>query len=186
MGYGDNFSSQDDRTFINNVNGCVENNIPYGVYLYSYALSKNGNNSLNVDSESIDSEIAHTLRILNSLNANQKSNLKLPVFLDMEDDSAVKLGKDILTSMADYYCTNIQNNGYKCGIYANKNWFNNYLDGSYLGSKYDIWLAHYTDDYNNFSDYNGIYQIWQYTSGGSLGGISSSGLDMDISFKKYW
>lgn len=186
LGYGDNFSSQDDRTFINNVNGCVENNIPYGVYLYSYALSKNGDNSLNVDSESIDSEIAHTLRILNSLNANQKSNLKLPVFLDMEDDSTVKLGKDVLTSMADHYCTNIQNNGYKCGIYANKNWFNNYLDGSYLGSKYDIWLAHYTDDYNNFSDYNGIYQIWQYTSGGSLGGISSSGLDMDISFKKYW
>ena len=186
LGYGDNFSSQDDRTFINNVNGCVENNIPYGVYLYSYALSKNGTDSLNVDSESIDSEIAHTLRILNSLNINQKSSLKLPVFLDMEDSSTVGLGKEILTGMADYYCTNIQSNGYTCGIYANKNWFNNYLDGSYLGSKYEIWLAHYTDDYSNFSDYNGIYQVWQYTSGGSLGGISSSGLDMDISFKKYW
>lgn len=186
LGYGDNFTSQDDKMFINNVNGCVENDIPYGVYLYSYALNKSGTNQLNVDSESIDSEVAHTLRILNNLSSSQKANLKLPVFIDMEDDSTIKVGKDKLTDMADYYCTNIQEVGYRCGVYANKSWLNNYLNSTYLGNKYDIWLAHYTNDYNDFSDYSGVYQIWQYTSNGNLTGIYSDGLDMNISFKKYW
>ena len=186
LGIGDNLESQDDTQFINNVNGCVQNGIPYGVYLYSYATQLNGVNGINQDSGSIDSEIAHTLRVLGFLNPEQKAMLKLPVFIDMEDKSTIGVGKTGLTNMADYYCTNIQNNGYQCGIYANKNWLNNYLDGNYLGSKYDIWLAHYTDDYNDLSDYTGIYQLWQYTSIGSLSGITSNGLDMNVAFNRYW
>ena len=186
LGYGDNISSQDDKKFLENVNGAVSYGIPYGVYLYSYATKLNGTNALNVDSSSVDSEIAHVLRVLSGLNNTQKSQLKLPVFLDMEDDSTMSIGKSALTNMADYFCSNIQNNGYSCGIYANKNWLNNYLDSNYLASKYHIWLAHYTGSYDVLSDYTGLYQIWQYTSDGTLDGIYSSGLDMNISLKKYW
>lgn len=186
LGVGDNFTSQDDAQFINNVNGCAENGIPYGVYLYSYAVNLNGASDLNQNSESIDSEIQHTLRLLNSLNAKQKSMLKLPVFLDMEDDSTVRLGKGTLTRFADYYCSNIQSNGYKCGIYANRNWLWNYLNTPYLESKYEIWMADPRGDYNITSNYEGIYQLWQYSWTGSILGITSNGLDMDVSFKKYW
>ena len=38
LGLGDNLESQDDAQFLNNVNGCINNNIPFGVYIYSYAL----------------------------------------------------------------------------------------------------------------------------------------------------
>lgn len=186
LGVGDNIERQDDIEFINNVNGCVQNGIPYGVYLYSYATNLNGVSGVNQDSASIDSEIAHTLRVLGKLNSEQKEMLKLPVFIDMEDSSTISVGKVGLTNMADYYCANIQKNGYQCGIYANKNWLNNYLDSNYLGNKYNIWLAHYTDDYNYLSDYAGAYQLWQYTSCGTLSGITSSGLDMNVAFKKYW
>lgn len=186
LGYGDNWISQDDVRFINNVTGCVENNIPFGVYLYSYAVNLNGPDSINHDSESIDSEIAHTLRLLNSLTANQKLMLKLPVFIDMEDNSTIGVGKLNLTRFADYYCSKISENGYKCGIYANRNWLWNYLDASYLEKKYDIWLADPTNDYGVDSNYNGIYHLWQYSWLGSISGINSNGLDMDVSFKKYW
>lgn len=37
-GYGGNISSQDDKTFLQNVRGCIDNNIPFGVYVYSYAV----------------------------------------------------------------------------------------------------------------------------------------------------
>jgi len=129
-----------------------------------------------------DSEAYHALRVLNSLNPWQKEYLKLPVYIDMEDNSTLFTGKPVLTGIASNFCNILSQNGYKCGIYANKNWLNNYLDSGYLASKYDIWLAHYIDS----TDYNGVYQIWQYTSTGSLAGIPSQFVDMNISYKKYW
>ena len=182
LGYGDNFTSQDDKQFINYVNGVSQYGIPYGVYLYSYATAIHGTVDLNTDSKSSDSEAYHALRVLNSLNPWQKENLKLPVYIDMEDNSTLFTGKPVLTGIASNFCNILSQNGYKCGIYANKNWLNNYLDSGYLASKYDIWLAHYIDS----TDYNGVYQIWQYTSTGSLAGIPSQFVDMNISYKKYW
>ena len=55
LGYGDDVESQDDECFLNNVKGCIDNDIPFGVYLYSYAKNIAGN-------ESIDSEVNHCLR----------------------------------------------------------------------------------------------------------------------------
>ena len=185
LGYGDNFSYQDDNQFVNNVNGVTQYNIPYGVYLYSYALRLSGSTGLNVSSESIDSEVEHVFRLLNSLNANQKKNLKLPIYIDMEDSSTLFLGRNVLTQYADRFCSKIVQAGYQCGIYANKNWFNHYLDSIYLEKKYHIWLAHYTDNYNERSDYARMYQIWQYSSSGSVSGIKGN-VDMNVSYKKYW
>ena len=186
VGYGDNWTSQDDVQFMNNVNGVVNNHIPFGVYIYSYATNLHGNSSLNADSASIDSEIAHTLRLLNGISSAQKQYFKLPVFLDMEDDSTKFIGRSRLTQFADYYCSTIEKNGYKCGVYANKNWLTTYLDSKYLVDKYDIWLAHYTDGFYDVSDYGGGYHIWQYSSTGKLAGVNSGYLDMDVSYKKYW
>jgi hypothetical protein len=38
-GYGNNIASQDDKYFAQNVAGCEKYNIPYGIYIYSYALN---------------------------------------------------------------------------------------------------------------------------------------------------
>ena len=185
LGYGSNFTSQDDTEFINNVNGATKYGIPYGVYLYSYATKIHGPSGINPNDpnfDNSDSEAAHALRILNSLSSEQKRHLKLPVFIDMEDSQTIFVGKPVLTDIANNFCNIVSNNGYNCGVYANKNWLNNYLDNNYLASKYDIWLAHYIDN----TDYTGIYQIWQYSSTGSLKGINSHFVDMNISYKKFW
>ena len=185
LGFGSNYTSQDDAEFINNVNGASKYGIPYGVYLYSYATKIHGPSDINSNDSNFDnsdSEAAHALRVLNSLNSEQKRYLKLPVFIDMEESKTIFVGKPILTDIADNFCNIVSNNGYKCGVYANKNWLNNYLDNAFLSSKYDIWLAHYTDN----TDYTGLYQIWQYSSTGSLKGINSSFVDMNISYKKFW
>ncbi len=185
LGYGDNLSYQDDVQFLNNVNGAVNYNIPYGVYLYSYALKETGATGLNVGSESIDSEVEHTLRILKSLNSVQRKNLKLPVYIDMEDASTLFLGKGVLTKLADRFCNKIVSAGYQCGVYANRDWLTNKLDTISLEKKYQIWLAHYTYDYNVKSNYGGSYQIWQYSSQGQVSGIRGN-VDTNISYKKYW
>ena len=39
VGYGQDIKSQDDSKWSKNVKGCIDNNIPYGVYIYSYATT---------------------------------------------------------------------------------------------------------------------------------------------------
>ena len=51
-GYGTDDKSQDDKKWEENVKGCTDNNIPYGVYLYSYADTV----------EKASSEADHTIR----------------------------------------------------------------------------------------------------------------------------
>ena len=64
-------------------------------------------------------------------------------------------------------------------IYASKNWLYNNLDIQNL-SKYEVWLAHYTTS----TDYKYPYNIWQYTSSGTVTGINGN-VDMNICYKRY-
>ena len=156
-GYGDNIESQDDKQFMNNVSGCINNNIPFAIYLYSYAKNLKGE-------ESIQSEIEHCIRLLSKI-----SMKPFCVYLDMEDDSTRYLGKDTLTSYAEYFSNQITNLGYKSGIYANEYWFNTYLDINKIkNNNSSIWCAKYS---NNRPSISSNYDIWQYSSTGTIEGI---------------
>ena len=168
LGYGDNVEKQDDSYFIKNVNGCIDNNIPFGVYIYSYALNLGGN-------ESIQSEIEHTKRQLSKI-----SKKPFCVYIDMEDDSTIKLGKTLLTNFALEFCKQITESGYKAGVYANENWFKNYLNCSTIASYgYSIWCAKYSD-YKPVISSN--YDIWQYSADGHINGISTK-VDMNYMYQ---
>lgn len=167
LGYGDNIERQDDSYFIKNANGCINNNIPFGVYIYSYALNLGG-------SESIQSEIDHTKKMLSKI-----SKKPFCVYIDMEDDSTIKLGKTMLTNFALEFCKQIKNAGYKVGVYANENWFRNYLQVSTIASYgYSIWCAKYSQYKPNISS---NYDIWQYSSTGRINGINGN-VDMNYMY----
>lgn len=168
LGYGDNIERQDDTYFVKNVNGCINNNIPFGVYIYSYATNLGGN-------ASIQSEIDHTKRQLSKI-----SKKPFCVYIDMEDDSTIKLGKTMLTNFALEFCKQITNAGYKAGVYANQNWFQNYLQVSTIASYgYSIWCAKYSTNKPNIS---ANYDIWQYSSTGRINGINGN-CDMNYMLK---
>lgn len=160
LGYGDDIERQDDTQFLNNVNGCIKNNIPFGVYLYSYATNYTGH-------ASIQSEVAHCKRQLNKL-----SKKPFCVYIDMEDSSTEKLGKDRLTYFAEQFCVQIGALGYKTGVYANQYWFNTFLNVSKLASYgYSIWCAKYSDSKPNISS---NFDIWQYSDRGRVDGINGN------------
>ena len=69
IGYGNDIQSQDDAAAIRNMDECERLGIPYGVYLYSYAL----------DYYDAASETAHALRLLKGRSP------ELGVWFDMED-----------------------------------------------------------------------------------------------------
>lgn len=170
LGYGDNITSQDDSEFLNNVASCISNNIPFGVYLYSYAKNLTG-------PESIQSEIEHCKRLLNKISIKP-----FCVYIDMEDNSTIYLKKEVLTNYALEFCKQITSIGYKVGVYANEFWFNNYLDTKEIKEQgYSIWVAKYS---SNKPDIGVNYDIWQYSStyivNGIIGNVDMNEMINDI------
>ena len=165
LGYGDNILSQDDKKLQYNLTKCMEYNIPYAFYLVSYAKNFTGK-------ESVDSEIEHTKRLIANTNP-------FCIFYDMEVNSIKYLGKNTLTNQAIKYCDYFKNKGYQVGIYANKDWYTNYLDYDKLKSKnYKIWLAHYGIEKPSLE-----CDLWQYTDKGKVEGIYENTVDLNIMYK---
>lgn len=86
----------------------------------------------------------------------------------MEDNSIAQLGKDKLTEMTIAFNTVIENAGRWAGVYANRNWFDNYLHKDTLKQKYTTWIATYT---SGTDKYKGEYDMWQNSSNGKIEGI---------------
>ena len=161
-GFGNDIAGQDDVQFASNIAACERLNIPYGVYLYSYATTE----------AMIDSEVAHTLRLIGS-------HKPFAVYIDMEDGSTANLGKTKLTAFAKRFCEAIKSKGFKVGVYANQHWFTNYLDVKALHDcGYSIWCAKYSDNAPNI---DAEYDIWQYSSKGSVDGIKGN-VDMNYMY----
>lgn len=159
IGYGDDDTSQDDRKAIRNMNECERLGIPYGVYIYSYA----------VEDYNVNSEIAHTVRML------QGRNPQMGVYFDSEDAKCLEAaGADKMNQFAATYLDAMQNaHGYQVGLYANKYWLTNILTSDVL-RQYNTWVAQYYKE----CTYNGNYMMWQYTSSGSVAGIDGA-VDMN-------
>lgn len=159
-GYGQR-SSQKDNQFEKHYAGFKNVGIPVGAYHYSYASTVEGAKK----------------EAYNCLEFIKGKNFDLPIFYDLEDNTTVKASRETITEMAKAFCDILIEHGYKAGIYANLNWFNNKMNIKEL-EKYYIWLAQWNDKITaNFKvDY------WQYTSKGSVNGISGN-VDMDYQVK---
>ena len=152
-----------DSTFERNATECERLGIPYGVYYYSYARSVADANK----------EADRTLAWLGGHHPS------LPVYYDLEDNYILQdpnFSKDKLAQIAQTFCNRMEAVGFKSGIYANLNWFNNYLNSPSL-SGYDHWIA----QYNWRCDYAVSYSFWQYSSRGNVPGINGS-CDMNYCF----
>ena len=153
-------NSYDDSCWEYNASECERLGISYGVYFYSYATSV----------EAAKSEADHTLRLL------QGHHPTLPVYYDLEDDTVLSTGNTVIGQMAQAYCDKISAAGYRVGIYANLNWWNNYLTSSvFTNPSWSKWVAQY---YKKCS-YGGAYDIWQCTSEGRVNGIEGN---VDLNF----
>ena len=157
-GYGMDISSQDDEYIERNIAECERIEMPYGVYLFSYANTV----------EKARSEAEHTLRIIKG------HKLAMGVWYDIEDNNTSgSVNKEMLTNIINTYCNIIKNAGYDVGIYASLNWLNNKIESS-IQKKYPIWVAQYYKE----CTFAGEYKMWQYASDGKVNGIKGN-VDMN-------
>jgi len=140
-----------------------------GVYSYSVATSV----------EEVNAEARAVLEIL------QGRDLDFPVALDLEDSLTLNATNNSQrTNMVHSFKKIVEDAGYQFILYANLDWLNNYLDNARLDGV-DIWIARYCDPkLGHRYTGGGNVTMWQYTSTGSVDGISGN-VDLDFCYKAY-
>lgn len=153
----------EDPTYRKNIKGAKAAGLQVGVYFFTQAIN---------EVEAVE-EASMVLNLISG------QGVTLPVYLDVEASGgrADGIGKDMRTRVCKAFCQTIQNSGYKAGVYANKTWFTSYINTASL-TNYKIWLAQYaaTPTYTATR-----YDMWQYSSKGSVAGISGN-VDMNIRY----
>lgn len=118
---------------------------------------------------------ADAQRFLQILKGKQ---LEYPVYMDNEAQPAsAKAG---ITEATIAFCETTEDTGYFVGIYGSAvSGFKERMDDSKL-TPYAHWVAQYASK----CSYNGDYGIWQYSSKGSVDGISGN-VDLDYAYVDY-
>lgn len=159
---------QKDSNFEKNLSGAISAGIPVGVYFFSQAL--------NVTEGQQEAEY-----ICNLISGYK---ITLPITMDYEyagDNGtdgrlySAHLTKEAATSAALAFCDRVKAKGYTPMVYANLDFLSNQLNASQISSRYPIWLARYSNNAN----YSGDYEFWQYSSVGTVNGISGN-VDCDV------
>lgn len=154
----------EDSCFKKNIQGATANGINVGVYFFTQATT---------EAEAVE-EASMALTLCSGY------NLSYPIFVDTENGSGAArangLDKGTRTACVAAFCKTIANGGRKAGVYASKSWYNNKIDASAF-SNYFIWVA----QYNTTCNYKGKYNMWQYSSKGSVPGIKGN-VDVNIAY----
>ena len=152
-----------DNVFENNYANAIAAGLPVGIYYYSLATTT-----------SMAKQEADFV-----VNKLKGKTITYPVYIDMEDPTYQgKQSKSTLASVCNTFCNTISAAGYKPGVYASLNWFNNKI-GS-ISASHTKWVA----QYNKTCDYKGAYDMWQYSSSESVPGIASK-TDVNWCYKKF-
>ena len=158
-----------DTSFEKYITSALTNNVDVGVYFYTQAVSRD---------EAVE-EANYVLDLI------RPYNVTYPVAIDIEaieNDSfrQEKLSASELTDVVIAFCDTIKAAGYTPLIYSNLLYFMDNVELNRLES-YDKWFAGYQ---TAAPYYPYKYTMWQYTSTGTVPGVSGN-VDINICFKNY-
>jgi LysM repeat protein len=168
-GYGNGVSKNKDSQFEYFYKECKRLNIPVGAYWYSCATS------YEKGKDEAEYLYEHCLK---------GKQFEYPIYIDVEDSHwQIKAGKQQVTNAILGFCEYLKNHKYISGVYANSNWFRNYIDYKKL-ERFEIWIASWGKSKPNFINAN----LWQF--GGSTNLIRTNKIagkivDQDYSFKDF-
>jgi len=161
-GYGASGTLCTDTKFVDNIEGALAAGIKVGVYYFTEAINTQ---------EAVE-EAEYCLEKIKDY------DVTLPVVIDYEYPTNskgpigrmynAKLSKSSATNNVSAFCDTIKDAGYTPMVYANKSDLATLINGTKLAKSYKIWLANYTTK----TTYSGTYDYWQYSSKGTVDGIS--------------
>lgn len=151
-----------DPYFVQNIEGATAAGLKVGVYFFTQAIT---------EIEAVE-EASMVLAL------TEGYQLSMPVFIDTEGSGgrADSLNVTERTAICKAFCDTIESSGGTAGIYASRNWYQTKLKDTTFDS-YVKWLAEYRKE----PLYKGKYDMWQYTSSGSVNGIEGR-VDLNLSY----
>ena len=153
-----------DPYFDRNMSEAKANGLHIGAYIFSRSKSKTGGEN-------------EAVRLYNACKPYAPD---LPLYIDLED---AKL-KSYANTVAQAFLRKMKALGGRGGVYANLNWWNNYLaDTAKNYSSNPFWIAQYYDKVTHKTP--SLFGMWQYSSSGSVSGITGK-VDMDWLYIPYW
>lgn len=157
-----------DDTYIDNVEGALENKINVGVYFFTQALNK-------------EEAVEEAEFVLDNM---KDYDITYPVVLDVEEITTKNprtkdMTKQDWTDVCIAFCDTIKEAGYTPMIYGNLKTFMLMVDLEQL-EDYEKWFAYYNTPL--YFPYD--FSVWQYTSTGSVNGIKGD-VDINVSMKDW-
>ena len=156
-GYG-KLASQKDACFETYYRCAKSVGIPVGAYWYSYAMS-------------VEEALQEAAACIECIKGKQ---FEYPIFFDVEESAQLALGKDKVTAIIAAFLGKLQAAGYWVGLYMSASPLSTLVRADVLAA-YTVWVAHYGVNKPSFS---GRYEMWQYSSNGTVSGISGK-VDLD-------
>ncbi len=178
LGWIGNGANNIDKQFWENVKKANAAKMNFGIYFYSYAFDK-------AEAQEEADFVIDTLEQM--IDKGYGEYFTLPVAYDLEDKLiSNNCNKTQITSNMVTFCEAVKNAGYRPMVYANLNWFNNYIDINTVVSKgYLVWYAYWGISTNNYLTKQievgktGVKaDIWQYDDGS----IKNDNIDRNIAY----
>ena len=160
----------EDSEFKTNIEEATKIGIETGIYFYSAAVNEN---------EAVE-EAIWCIDILKKYKMEDKCKYIAFDFEEYKKHRTSDMTKEMLNKVNIAFLSEISKTNYIPILYANKNYLSNFLNVEDILLKIPrckIWLAHFGVDK---SSYTGYYDIWQFTSQGTVDGIDSNSVDLDI------
>lgn len=138
--------------------------VPFGVYFMSQAITE----------DEAREEADYAVFMAKAYGAT------LPIFIDSEDGDGTAtnvradgLSQDVRTAVVKAFCDRVMSYGMTAGVYASESWFKTRLHYEQLKG-YMIWCAKYGSNDGTAQTKPSLEKvdIWQYSSRGSVPGIS--------------
>ena len=168
-GYGKAKGKAKDSVFEKHYSKCKQINIPVGAYWFSRATSK--------EEGTKEAEYMYN----NCLKGKQ---FEYPIYIDVEDSVyQAKAGKQAVTNGIIGFCEYLENKGYYVGIYANTNWFKNYMYTDQL-KDYDKWVAQWSTSRPSSIE-GGMWQFGGESNYVRTNKVAGMTCDQDYAYKDY-
>lgn len=153
-----------DKKFDYNMKNAIAAGLHVGCYIFSRAKDKDG----------AEKEATRLFK------AASKYKFDMPLYIDLEDNKL----RNYADTVAAAFLDKMKALGAIGGVYANLNWWNNYLKKTAKNySSNPFWIAQYYTKVTHKTP--SLFGMWQYTSSGRINGISGR-VDRDRCYIAYW
>lgn len=166
-----------DSRFMENIKECQRVGIPYGLYFAASATTE----------QDVRQEAAFAVDFC------RRYRPQYGAWYDMELAKHKALGKAKITELLRLWLDYVSGEGYRSGIYTNKDWLDNRIDHALLAN-YDLWYAAYpstarkalTDAPRDNRQKLSYPQaaIWQWSSAGRIDGINGN-VDLNVCYAEF-